>query len=237
MKKLLNHASFHASTWVVLLVIVALLALAVLSSLWGINKKIGQSLTGPAALNSQPLVKEPSVEPYSGARKIKIEGPAANWNSFGAGEPLITIVEFGDYTCPYTSASAAAIKTFALRHGKQVRFIYRDRTPDERSLNLSLAAHCAGEQGQFWAMHDKLFQKQTLLLGLDGEELIKLTAELNLDSAAFRRCLASRRYLQQIKQSTTDSVDLQVKGTPTWFVNGEQFAGTPTLVDWESIIK
>lgn len=104
----------------------------------------------------------------------------------------------------------------------------------ENSLELSMAARCAGEQGLFWVMHDKLFQNQ----GVSGaSKLIETAKQVGADTSRFASCLNSQKYIGRIQENFSDGDDLGVKGTPTWFVNGIKIEGAVPLSVWENIIQ
>ena len=103
----------------------------------------------------------------------------------------------------------------------------------ENSEKLAMAARCAGEQGLFWLMHDKLFQNQGIKSDSDITELAK---QIGTDISKFNNCLNSNKYIQQIQKDFSDGTDLEVKGTPTWFINGNKLEGDIPLSVWEEII-
>lgn len=174
---------------------------------------------------------------YTAEKQLDIEGANNTWNVFGAKEPLITIVEFSDFTCPYSHDVFPTVRALMLRYQDIIQFIYRDRTPTERSAILALAAHCAGEQGKFWAMHDKLFQYQSSSLGTNLDELNILAESVNLNLLNFQQCLASKKYLEKIKTNVADSLKLEANGTPTFFINGQKYEGALSEETFEQIIN
>jgi protein-disulfide isomerase len=82
-----------------------------------------------------------------------------------------------------------------------------------QALGAAEAARCAGEQGRFWPMHDRLFAHPD---ALDSESLLGHAAALGLDVAAFRRCLDSDRYAADIRREVQDARRLGITGTPTF---------------------
>jgi len=152
-----------------------------------------------------------------------IYGTDNSYNVIGTSSPKITIVEFGDFTCIHCRASYPVIRILALKYQDKIQFIYRDRTPSTKSVGLALAAHCAGEQGKFWPMHDGLFQNQSEALGKDEASIIKLADNLNIEPVQFKNCLTTKKYLNTIKKNMVDSERLAVEGTPTWYVNGIKY--------------
>jgi len=152
----------------------------------------------------------------------KIEGqPKYNW--LGSADPKVTIVEFGDYACPMCEKMFPKIREISRQYDKDVKIIYRDfPVVTEYSANLSMAARCAGEQGLFWVMHDKLFLNQ----GVSRDsEIFELANQIGANAQEFKDCYNNKEYLTKIQKDYVDGEDLGVSGTPTLFINGQKIAG------------
>jgi protein-disulfide isomerase len=112
--------------------------------------------------------------------------------------------------------------------GPQLRFVFRNFPLSQIHPQAELAAEAAeaaGAQGQFWAMHDALYENQPAL----GPELIKAIAQgLKLDIGHFTNDLESGRFRDRVKRDFTGGVRSGVNGTPTFFINGERYDG-----DWD----
>src|SRR5680860_153856 len=97
---------------------------------------------------------------------IKLSGEkydAATGDNYwlGSDKAPITIVEFGDFACPYCEESFPVIREISLKYKNDIKYIWRDYpVVQDYSALLALGGRCAGEQGRFWLMHDKLFQNQ-----------------------------------------------------------------------------
>ncbi len=156
----------------------------------------------------------------SEAQKLAIGDNNNYW--FGSANPKIIIVEFSDFACPYCQSSFSKIREISLKYNNYVKHIYRDYPLQENSITLSLAARCAGEQGLFWHMHDKLFQNQEVA---DQDQLLILASQIGADMTKFANCLNSKKYLPQIQKDFTEGKELGISGTPTWFINGYMVAG------------
>lgn len=152
--------------------------------------------------------------------QYQAEGEKKYW--LGSASPKVTIVEFGDYNCPMCKNSYSKIREISVKYKDNIKIIYRDYPFYENSLELSLAARCAGEQGLFWLMHDKLFQNQG---GFNLDYLPELANQIGADVDKFNNCLNSQKYLNDIKKDFTDAESLGVTGTPTWFINGYKVEG------------
>lgn len=165
---------------------------------------------------------EANVEPDSGAYAAA-EGPE---------DAPITVREFADYTCPHCARFAAlpgpALRRDYARSG-QVRFLFYD-FPLRRqgnSIPSALAARCAGEQGEFWAMHGKLFSEQRSWANdaTPEDRFADYAREIGLDTGAFNECYSERRYLEEIMASRRYGDQLGVTGTPALIVDGTQTEG------------
>lgn len=183
----------------------------------------------------QSTVPQSNLDNYDEQTKKQIEGE--NNPSFGATNPKVTIVEFSDFACPFCKASFPAIREIGLKNQENVKIIFRDWPGHEYSLPLALAAYCAGEQGKFWEMHDKLFQNQSDTFGKDKNQLAALAQQLGIYNEDFQTCFDSQKYLPQIKKNYIDSEILGVAGTPTWFINGKKIEGELSSTDLEKIIS
>lgn len=182
-----------------------------------------------------PAVQVANTQTYDEKTKKLIEGE--NNPSFGATNPKVTIVQFSDFACPFCKTSFPALREIGLKNQENVKIIFRDWPGHEFSLPLALAAYCAGEQGKFWEMHDKLFQNQSDTFGNDKNQLATLAQQLGMYNQDFQTCFDSQKYLPQIKKNFIDSVVLGVAGTPTWFINGSKIEGALSVSDLEKIIS
>ncbi|NCN25349.1 DsbA family protein [Candidatus Falkowbacteria bacterium] len=192
--------------------------------------------TSPAAfLNTAPTTLNETSGFYTTDRQLAVEGSPMPWNVAGSLNPQVTIVEFMDFTCIHCLASWPALRQLTSLY-PNIKVIMRNRTPSIRSLNLALAAHCAGEQGRYWEIHDKFFANATNTLGTDIKDILDIASQINLDRNAFTTCLQNRKYLDQIKLDTADATTLSINGTPTWFINGTKLEGELTIDDFKTII-
>ncbi len=171
---------------------------------------------------------------YQGTNKALIEG--INNPSLGTSDPKVTIVEFSDFACPFCKASFPGLREVSVKYKDSVKIIFRDWPGHDSSLNLAMAAYCAGEQNKFWEMHDKLFQNQSDTFGNDKNQLAALAQQLGVYNQEFQTCFDQQKYLPQIQKNFTDSELLAVAGTPTWFINGEKIEGELSVSDLEKLI-
>ena len=136
-----------------------------------------------------------------------------------------TLVEYGDYQCPYCGAAYPIVEA-ALRHlGPRLRFAFRHFPLTEihpRALPASEAAEAAGAQGQFWAMHGRLYENQDALA---DDDLVRYAAAINLDVPRFVGELAEHTREPRVREDFMSGVRSGVNGTPTFFINGIRHDG------------
>jgi len=132
----------------------------------------------------------------------------------------VTVVEYGDFECPNCKQAAPAVKLLLERFAERVRLVYRHFPLVEvhpHAMAAAEAAECAGAQGQFWPMHDLLFDNQ---LHLKPNHLHGYAERLRLDMARYTAETDDHVYLQRIREHQQSAHDSGVRGTPAFFVNG-----------------
>jgi protein-disulfide isomerase len=155
----------------------------------------------------------------------------------GDDSAAVTIVEYGDYECPFCAAAHAIVKQVLTRHGRTLRFVFRHFPLVEMHPVAEPAAETAefaGTQGLFWPMHDAIYANQPRL---NIPLLIALAAALKLSTVDLRDALAQQRFAPKIQADFGGGVRSGVNGTPTFFLNGMRFdhplgaAGLPEAID------
>jgi protein-disulfide isomerase len=139
--------------------------------------------------------------------------------SRGPEKAKITIVEFSDFECPFCSRGGATLAKVMERYPDQVRVVYR-QFPLEfhpRARKAAEASLCAGEQGKFWELHDRMFADQGKLA---VEDLKAAARELKLDGVRFDACLDAGAQGAAVEADLKAGQALGVQGTPAFFVNG-----------------
>ncbi len=141
--------------------------------------------------------------------------------SRGAEDAPVTLIEYSDYHCPFCKRHADQVLPALLEkyvESGKVRFIMREYPIPRlhpRAEAASRVALCAGEQGQYWAMHDALFEDQKTT---SDEHFNSLAAGLGLDQEAFAECIGSDRIAERIKANTSEAQRMGVSGTPSFVV-------------------
>jgi len=153
----------------------------------------------------------------------------------GNASSSLVIVEFADFNCPVCEAEFPIIRTITNKYAKDLLFIFRNYPViNDNSAVLAQASLCANEQGKFWAFHDRLYFSQGKIA--TNDDFKNLAIMSGLDWTKLQACLNSQKYTKQILDDTSDALDLGVKGTPTFFVNGHKLEGAVTTEVWEQII-
>ena len=138
----------------------------------------------------------------------------------GDGKARVAVIEFSDYQCPfcarYSKETFARLQDDYVDTGK-VKYIFRDLPLEfhKNAFKAAEAAHCAGEQGKFWEMHDLLFENQAALA---PEQLPAYAKSLGLSETGFQRCLESGEFAADIKRDIADAGTAGISGTPTFLI-------------------
>lgn len=142
----------------------------------------------------------------------------------GAAQPLVTIVEFSDFQCPFCGAFAETLHEVQRAYPKDVRLVFKQfPLPMHPGAPLAAkAAIAAGAQHMFWAMHDWMFRHRTTLA---REDLVAHAKTLGLDVAAFEVALDAPQTAERLAQEQALGRQLGVRGTPAFFINGRQYSG------------
>ena len=150
--------------------------------------------------------------------------PAEDDHVLGNLAAPVTVLEYGDYECPYCAAAAPVLLRLVEESEGGVRLVFRNFPIADRhpyALTAALAAEAAGAQGAFWPMHEMLFARQDRL---DDASLRKYADELGLDP---ERIVGepAQPFGDKVEADFAAGLTAGVAGTPTVFVNGRQFSG------------
>jgi len=143
----------------------------------------------------------------------------------GSADGLIRLLEYGDYECPFCGEVQPIIKEIQQRLGDDLLFAFRNfplTNIHPHAEHAAEAAEAAGAQGNFWGMHDILFENQR---ALEDENLAAYAAELGLDETRVIREVTSSVYAQRIREDFRSGARGGVNGTPTFFINGDRYDG------------
>jgi len=143
------------------------------------------------------------------------------------GSPQITVLEFGDYECPYTQQAQAVVAKLETEFKGKIAFAYKDfpLPMHPHAQKAAEATHCAAEQGKYWEFHDLLFDRKQL----DEDSLKRDASDLKLDTAKFQACLDSGKTADIVQDQGSEASAIGVPGDPTFFVNGRSVGGSNTF--------
>jgi protein-disulfide isomerase len=165
-------------------------------------------------------------------------------NHKGNSSAKITVVECSDFKCPACRAASKLLPDLLQRYPDQVEVVYRNYPLSQIHPNAQVAAQAAeaaGEMGQFWPMHDLLFEKQLEWESLDKaaflEQLGKYAEELQIDKSDFLARIQLESVKQKVAADVKDGTALNIDGTPTFFVNGKKTAAPQLISTVESLLK
>ena len=142
------------------------------------------------------------------------------------GDPAapVTVLEYGDYECPYCAGAAPVLRALVDASDGRVRLVFRNFPLFQihpHALVAALAAESTTESGQFWAMHKLLFEKQDRLSEADLRLYARhVGADPDLAAGA-----AAQRFADKVRADYVAGVAAGVEGTPTVFVNGTAYTG------------
>jgi protein-disulfide isomerase len=138
----------------------------------------------------------------------------------GPAEAAVTLVEYGDYECPYCGAAYPIVKEIQSRLGERLRFVFRNfpiTTSHPHAEQAAETAEAAAAQGRFWQMHDVLYENQKRLRDPD---LRGYAESLGLDVERFDKDLAEHVHAARVRADFMSGVRSGVNGTPTFYING-----------------
>jgi protein-disulfide isomerase len=143
----------------------------------------------------------------------------------GPQDAALTLIEYGDFQCPYCARAHAALGELADELGS-IRLVFRHLPLADRHPLAELAAEAAeaaGSQGKFWDMHDILYEQQRQVT--DKQDLAVLAESLELDIERFRAEVLERRHRPRVQGDLERAHHDGASGTPTFFINGVRYRG------------
>jgi protein-disulfide isomerase len=141
----------------------------------------------------------------------------------GPEDAPVTLVEYGDYECPYCGGAYPILKQVQARMGERLRFVFRNfpiTTSHPHAEQAAEAAEAAGVQGRFWQMHDLLYENQKRLR---EEDLRGYAEQLGLELERFDRDLAEHIHFDRVREDFMSGVRSGVNGTPSFYINGVKY--------------
>lgn len=139
----------------------------------------------------------------------------------GAPDAALILLEYGDYECAACANAHPLVKHLIESFGDQMKLVYRHFPINEIHPHAELAAEAAeaaGAQGSFWGMHNLLFANSS---HLKLTALLSYAEQLELDMTRFKAEMQDRIYLQRVQEHRQSGDLLELRGTPTFFLNGK----------------
>ena len=141
----------------------------------------------------------------------------------------VTLVEYGDYECPFCGEAYPIVKEIQERLGDRLRFVFRNFPLGElhpHAVDAAETAEFAAANDEFWAMHDLLFENQR---HFGTEQFRALVQQLKLSPESWARALEEGTYDARVRDDFKGGVRSGVNGTPTFFINGRRHDGPYAL--------
>ena len=153
----------------------------------------------------------------------------------GPEDAPVTIIEFGDFECPFCRQAHPTIERVLTTYGDKVRYVFRDfpLSNHPRAVPSAEAAYCAGEQDKYW----EYFEHLMMMAGdLNDNDLRQRAEEIGLDIGTFMSCYTSGRYTESIQASFDEGARIGVAYTPTFLINGRMISGAKNFETFKLII-
>jgi protein-disulfide isomerase len=147
----------------------------------------------------------------------------------GSPDAAVTLVEYGDYECPYCGAASPIVKQLQKEMSRNLRFVFRNFPLGNMHPHAPLAAEAAeaaGAQGVFWEMHDTLYEHQD---ALGKNDLIGYARRLGIGGPEFATALSNHTFTERVREDFMSGVRSGVNGTPTFYINGVRHNGSYEL--------
>ncbi|MBU0635862.1 thioredoxin domain-containing protein [Candidatus Micrarchaeota archaeon] len=205
-----------------------------------LNQNPTGMIAGPSA-PAEPVPAEPAaVQPTPSAvpsGPVDLSGISGHWK--GSPDAPVSIVEFSEFECPYCSrfyndAHKQIIKQYVDTGKARIAFAHFPLSFHSNARPAANAAECAGEQGKFFEMHDKMFENQS---ALSDASYAQWAEELGLDTTQFSECYSSTKYDNVVSSDFQIGQSVGVSGTPTVFVNGQKIVGAQPFSAFETAIE
>ncbi len=201
---------------------------------WGFDPDGGRVLTAQSAAQpSGPIAEAPVTEE---PQFVRYEIPSEGFPSIGPANAPITIVEFSDYQCPYCRRWHEQVyEPLLAAYPGKIKMVYRHLPltsihPD--AFAAAEAAMCAGDQDAYWPYHEKLFSSEALGM----QTYVQYAQDLSLDMDTFQTCMTENKFKDAIEADSDFAVNLGIRSTPTFFINGLAIVGAQPLDVFKQVI-
>ncbi len=188
-----------------------------------------------AAVNFKPQANEEETARKEDTNVYRV--PVGTSPVRGAKDAPITIVEFGDYQCPYCRRADETLTKVRAKYGDSVRVVWKDEPLPfhphaEPAAELALEARAEKGDAGFWTAHDALFAAK----GLEPADLESIARDLKLDVAKVKAAIATKKYAKSIDDDDAVADGFHATGTPHFFIDGRRIVGSQPLEAFATII-
>lgn len=191
-----------------------------------LSKKYSPQFTAHSDLDNTPqkTIENPDayIRPYNPTK--------------GEADAPVTILAFIDFQCPYSQQAYTFLENITTVYSPVIKVVFKYLPliidGDNDNFAAPLAATCAHEQNKFWEYHNLIFQNKQF----DAPSLRAAALQIGLDMDKFDACVSSKKYQQNIEQDMRDAIDMSVRGTPTYIINGQVVEGIVRLEIWNNLI-
>jgi protein-disulfide isomerase len=155
----------------------------------------------------------------------------------GPADAPVTVLEYGDYECPYCRGAFRDVQELLAEHPDKIRFVFRNFPIPQvhpHAAEAAEAAEAAAAQARFWEMYELLLQPYA---DLDTESLVSYAERIGLDVMRFRADLTEQRYAAKIDGDVQEGLRNGVNATPKFYVNGERIDGKVPLEHLEDRVR
>jgi Na+/H+ antiporter NhaA len=155
----------------------------------------------------------------------------------GTGDATVTLVEYGDFECPYCGQAEQAIRELLAKHGDELRYVWRNLPLSDVHPSAQLAAEAAeaaAAQDKFWEMYDLLLANQG---SLTPQDIGHYAEQLGLDVDRFWEDLRRHAYAERIGEDVASADASGVSGTPSFFINGRRYQGAYDIDTLTSAVR
>ncbi len=197
----------------------------------------GQVLGAQVNANTNANTNTAPTQPTQPTADVSKLSPVTDQDYIrGNKNAAVTLIVISDFQCPFCERHEPTLAQILEAYGDKVRIVWRNfplTSIHPYAQKAAEAAECAGEQGKFWEMHDKLFANQEVL---DVDSLKSYTKALGLNESQFNQCLDSGKYTAKIAQQAQEAQAAGVTGTPGTFVNDQLVKGAYPFETFKQII-
>jgi Na+/H+ antiporter NhaA len=155
----------------------------------------------------------------------------------GPHDAIVTVVEYGDFECPYCGQAETTMRELLASSGTELRYVWRHLPLNDVHVHAQLAseaAEAAAAQGRFWDFYDRLFADQA---ALTTKDLVVHAEALGLDVERFTSELRHHEHASRISEDVSSADESGVSGTPTFFINGRRYQGAYDVQTLRSAVR